>query len=138
MMRHRQGKSLAQSFERSPSLDDGGYSRYHRQNQYDHGYPECPELLWVTTVSPQLSPADWGRLKNLLMEIEEPISPMVKVRQGECSSGLKRPMFVEVLLLLREECHRPAVPEGEQQIQGEFCLLEDLERDKRSRASSQS
>lgn len=105
--------ALVQSFHGSPSLDHRSYGREHSQNKYRYRYPECPELLWASTISPQLSPADWGRLKDFLVKLEKPVSPMIEVQQGETSGNLEGPRFVEILLLVCEKKYRPGVPQRE-------------------------
>lgn len=103
-------RHLVQSFQRSPSLYDRCHGREHSQNQYHDGNPKSPELLWVSTISPQLSPADWRWLKYFFLKFKKPVSPMIKVQQVETPVGLERARFVKILLFLCEKRHCRAVP----------------------------
>jgi hypothetical protein len=104
---------LFQGFHRSPGLDNRGRRRKHGQEQYHQCDPKGPELLRISTISPQLSPTDRRGLEDLLVKLKQPISPLIKIQQSKSLGHLKRPIFVERLLLLLEKRHGPAVPEWE-------------------------
>jgi hypothetical protein len=49
-----------------------------KPEQYYQSNPKGPKLLGTSAVSPKLSPTDWGSLENLLVKLEESVSPMIE------------------------------------------------------------